>query len=282
MQFFLSELAAFYEMTGLPKVFWAAVARTHLAWKPRKPWDRELEYLQSLPGAPAITWDQFVSFMKRSYASLLPAREARHRYDRLKQTGSVRDFVREQVQIVRELEGTPYHPGGSVFDDFMGGLKPDVRRFVEDHAPTGWWTNIQGLYQKAVDFEINGLARARAGSPARADRGNQQSAFNKSESDPQERRYAGKKRSRNNFEGGNNNAANKKGGKKGNGGGSGGGGAGSSGGVWIPNEEVQARKAARVCIKCGQEGWQRAAPTRSPLPPLLPTGVREGDPLPWL
>ena len=74
---------------------------------------------------------------------------------------------------------------------------------------------------------------------------------------------SGKKRSRNQFEGGNNNAANKKGSKKGNGGagggaangsGNGSGGAGASGGVWIPNEEVQARKAARVCIKCGQEG----------------------------
>ena len=67
VQFFLSVLAAFYEMTGLPKVFWAAVACTYLAWKPRKSWDRELEYLQSLPGAPAVLWDQFMSFMKRSY-----------------------------------------------------------------------------------------------------------------------------------------------------------------------------------------------------------------------
>ena len=48
---------------------------------------------------------------------------------RLEQTGSVRDFVHEQVQIGRELESTPYHLGGSVIDNSMGGLKPDVRRF---------------------------------------------------------------------------------------------------------------------------------------------------------
>ena len=156
MHLLLSELFVFYEMTALPKVFWAVVARTHLAWKPRKSWDRELEHLQSQPGATAFTWEHFVLFMKRPYASLLPAREARQRYDRLKQSGSASDFVREQVP---ELEGTPYHPGGSMFDDFMNGLKADVRRFVEEHAPTGWWTNIQDLYQKAVDYEINDLAR---------------------------------------------------------------------------------------------------------------------------
>ena len=44
------------------------------------------------------------------------------------------------------------------FDDFIKGLRSVGRRCVEDQAPTGWWTNIQDLYQKALDFEINGLA----------------------------------------------------------------------------------------------------------------------------
>ena len=107
----------------------------------------------------AVDWNDFVVFMKRSFATMLPARR---RYERLRQTGSVKDYVRGLVQTVRELEGTPYHPGGSVFDDFIKGLRSDVRRFVEDHAPTGWRTNIQDLYQKALDFEINGLASSRA------------------------------------------------------------------------------------------------------------------------
>ncbi|DBA74920.1 TPA: hypothetical protein ACH3X2_009248 [Trebouxia sp. C0005] len=128
-----------------------------------------MQHLKSLPDHDVITWDDFVSFMKRSYASLLPAREASRRYAKLKQTGSVKEFVREQVQVVRELDGTPYHPGGSVFDDFRNGLKPDVRKFVDDHAPTGWYTNVKELYQKALDYEINGLAsgRDRDNSPVR-------------------------------------------------------------------------------------------------------------------
>ncbi|KAL3153600.1 hypothetical protein ABBQ32_013209 [Trebouxia sp. C0010 RCD-2024] len=70
-----------------------------------------------------MLWKDFETFMLRSYASMLPAREARHRYTCLKQNGSVKEFVREQIQLVRELEDTPFHPGGSVFDDFIRGLK---------------------------------------------------------------------------------------------------------------------------------------------------------------
>ena len=71
-------------------------------------------------------------------------------------------FVREQVQLVCELEDTPFHPGGSVFDDFIRGLKPDVQTFVQDHAPSGWWIEIKDLYQSALDFEMNGIASNRA------------------------------------------------------------------------------------------------------------------------
>ena len=47
-----------------------------------------------------------------------------------------------------------------------------MHRFVEDHAPTGWWASISDLYQKALDFEINGLAsgRVRDRSPERRNR----------------------------------------------------------------------------------------------------------------
>ncbi len=55
-----------------------------------------------------------------------PEREARHCYAKLKQTGSVKEFVREQSQIVCELEGTPFYPGGGMFDEFINGLELDV------------------------------------------------------------------------------------------------------------------------------------------------------------
>ncbi|KAL3155224.1 hypothetical protein ABBQ32_013163 [Trebouxia sp. C0010 RCD-2024] len=98
----------------------------------------------------------------------LSAREARHPYNGLKQNGSVMEFVREQIQLVHELEDTPFHPGGSVFDDFIRGLKSDVQTFVQDHTPSGWWTEIKDLYQKALDFEMKGIASSRARVRARS------------------------------------------------------------------------------------------------------------------
>ena len=72
--------------------------------------------MQAQPGKTSDDWDDFEVFMRRSFADLLPARNARRRYERLKQTGVVKDCVPKIVQVVRELEGTPYQPGGSVFD----------------------------------------------------------------------------------------------------------------------------------------------------------------------
>ena len=135
--FFLTELKSFNVLTGLPKVFWGMLACMYLSCKVHKSWDQEIRHLQTRSGKTSVDWDIFEVFMRCSIANMLPAHEARRCYDKLSQTGSVKDYVRELVQVVRELEGTPYHPGGSVFDDFIKGLKSVMRRFVLDHAPTG-------------------------------------------------------------------------------------------------------------------------------------------------
>ena len=48
--------------------------------------------------------------MRRSFTNMLSAHDARHRHDRLSQAGVVKDYVHELVQVVCELEGTPYDP----------------------------------------------------------------------------------------------------------------------------------------------------------------------------
>ena len=121
----------------------------------------EIRHLQTQFGKTSVDWDDFEMFMRRSFANTLPAHEARCRYDKLSQTGLVKDYVHELVQVVRELQGTPYHPGGSVFDDFIKRLKSDVHSFVQVHASTGGWTDINDLYRKALDYEVNGLASRR-------------------------------------------------------------------------------------------------------------------------
>ena len=81
--------------------------------------------------------------MRRSFANMLSAHDACRRYDKLSQT-SVKDCLCELVQVVRELEE---HSTSFWFEDFIKGLKSNVCRFAQDHAPTGWWTDIEGMYQ---------------------------------------------------------------------------------------------------------------------------------------
>jgi len=136
---FLSDLKSFFELRTLPSVFWGMMARDHLNWRTNLQWDCKKESLKLQRGANycGVSRQDFEAFMQRSFASLMPAREAKQRYSKRKQTGSVREYVRDILQVVRELQGTVFHPGGSVFDDFIDGLKPGVQRFVQDNAPTG-------------------------------------------------------------------------------------------------------------------------------------------------
>lgn len=146
VKFFLQELRFFFDITCMPRAVWSLFACNFLSASLPKKWGPEVEHLQRKAGSAVIESKDFDTFMLRSNASMLPAHEARHRYNGLRQNGSVKEFVREQIQLVRELEGTPFHPGGGVFDDFIKGLKPDVQCFVQDHAPAGWWTEIKDLY----------------------------------------------------------------------------------------------------------------------------------------
>ena len=50
VNFFLDEVTAFNERTVLPQVFWAEVAQTHLHWRSRKSWDREMQHSGVLSG----------------------------------------------------------------------------------------------------------------------------------------------------------------------------------------------------------------------------------------
>ena len=38
---------------------------------------------------------------------------------------------------------------------FLNGLKADARKYVEDNAPEGWWTDPQSLFDKALQYEVN-------------------------------------------------------------------------------------------------------------------------------
>ena len=153
---FLSDLKSFFELYALPSVFWGMMASDHLDWRTKLQWDCKKESLKLQRGANyhSVSWQDFKAFMQRSFASLTPAREAQQLDSKLKQTGSVRVYVHDMMQILCE-QRTVFHPGSSVFDDLIDGLKLGV----QDNAPTGWWTDMNDLYQKALDYELIGLVR---------------------------------------------------------------------------------------------------------------------------
>jgi hypothetical protein len=236
---FLRGVRRYMQLSGLPERLWGPYATSFLCGKALDLWELEFEDLERTEGMQAVTWPRFEQFMLSTYETLLPVREARERYDKLLQTGSVEDFVRNMRHCVRELEGTVLFPGGSVIVDFIAKLKPDVRRFVQENAPEGWWKSVNQLYQKALLFEMNQRA-------AVAVRGG---------ADPAVPSVLGKRQA--GGEGGKTSNTSKKKQKSAH--------VDANGdrGVYIPKKEWLARKAAKRCLRCGQEGHEAAKCTNA-------------------
>ena len=216
---FLRSVARWFELSNVPRSLWGSWAVSFLTDRAEQLWQLEFDDLERAQGASSVTWEQFDAFMLQSYGSLLPAREARDRYDALRQTGTVFDFVREIRQSVRELRGTPLYPDGSVIVDFISKLKPDVRRFVNDNAPVGWWSDAHSVFEKALTFEMNRRIEpaVKPNEPHVLASGSKRPNENvKGKEKPQKRQ---KHR-----------------------------------GVFIPKEEWDARGKAGVCRNCGQSG----------------------------
>ncbi len=151
---FLRELQCFLQLTGLEKSCWGIAAAHFLKGAALDIWELELELLL-YDGVDAITWDKFVSCMTEHFASLMPAREARAKYDRLTQTGSVANFLTEFRLCIRELTGTPFYPSGNAIIDVMTKFKAEVRTYVQDNVPDGWYTDVSQIYAKALNWEYN-------------------------------------------------------------------------------------------------------------------------------
>ena len=233
---FLRSVKRYLQLSLLPERLWGSYATSFLSGKALDLWELEFEDLERAEGLQAVTWSRFEQFMLKTYETLLPVNEARERYDKLRHTGSVEDFVRNMRHSVRELEGTVLHPGGSVIVDFLAKLKPDVRGFVENNAPEGWWTSVNQLYQKALLYEMNQRAAVavRGGADTAVP-----SVLGKRPADGNGGKAAQKKQKPAN-------AATddaQKGRKR---------------ETFIPKKEWLARKAAKRCLRCGQEGHHAA------------------------
>ena len=222
---------------------WGSWAVSFLSDWAEQLWQLEFDDLERAQGASSASWEQYDAFMLQSYGSLLPARDARDRYDALRQTGTVLGFVREIRQSVRELRGTPWHPGGSVIVDYIGKLKPEVRRFVNDNAPVGWWADEKALFEKALTFELNRHVEP-SGKPNESNVGASGSK-RPAEAEAEKKGAAAKKQK-----------------------------SGKSNAVFIPKEEWAAQGKAGVCRLC--KGTARMRRLRS----LFSSGARLGAPSP--
>ena len=93
---------------------------------------------------------------------MAPDREARARYNKLRQTGTVSHYVQETRNLVRELKDSKWPVGdGELITHFIDGLKSSEQQYVEENSPPGGWSDSGDLYEKALNYEYN-LSASRA------------------------------------------------------------------------------------------------------------------------
>ena len=132
--------------------FWKAVQD--------KLWHSEYAIMQQTMNP--VPWVKFESFMLSTFGTIAPLSEAYKVYEQCKQTSTVAEFVSRLRACAQRLKGTFLQQSeGSLTIKFFNGLKPSILKLVEDSAPVGWWTSIEQVFQKAINFELNQAACAR-------------------------------------------------------------------------------------------------------------------------
>ena len=130
------------------------LAGHYLTGQAQKVWECELNDLSDSGTSP--TWEYFKQTMTSYYGTIIPAREQRAKYLSCAQKGSVLDFITDLKVVTQTLKNTAFAPSQmEIVEHFIRGLKADVRKYVEDQAPQGWWTDPKPLYEKAIQFEVN-------------------------------------------------------------------------------------------------------------------------------
>ena len=129
-------------------------------------WEREIEAYKvagEFDMTQLPTFQAFKIVMLKYYDTFLPARTARKEYDAISQKTTVAAFVRELASVTQELRDTPFEPSqGDVILKFLNGLKSAARKYCEDNAPEGWWTELDPLVEKALHHEVNQSASSTA------------------------------------------------------------------------------------------------------------------------
>ena len=157
---FLKELKCHLTWYKVSEAEMGATALNFLTDKPFKMWASQLEDLQA--AGQLGTWEEFSTFLFASFGSVAPDREARAKYNKLKQTGTVSHYVQETRNLVRELKDSKWPVGdGELNTHFIDGLKSSEQQYVEENSPPGGWSDSGDLYDKALNYEYN-LSASRA------------------------------------------------------------------------------------------------------------------------
>jgi hypothetical protein len=104
-----------------------------------------------------VTWDLFAKFMTKTFGAIAPERQARLKYDKLTQQGSVFSYITETkklVQLMRPMK--MICPGeAEIISHFVDKAKPNLQIWLTTRCLPDYWADSEQLFDEAIMFATN-------------------------------------------------------------------------------------------------------------------------------
>jgi hypothetical protein len=158
---FLPRLAQYLQTQQVSKRHYVSNVLPFLKGRAFQLWDLHSTTEATQNRSP--TWEDFTTFMKKTFGNLAPERSARLQYDQLTQTKSAFVYVSEMKKLVQLMKPMPMVcPGeADIIHHFIKNAKHDVRAYLTEHCPPNFWASVDEVFDHAIQYATNQAGTAK-------------------------------------------------------------------------------------------------------------------------
>ena len=164
LKVFLSRLKRYLQYHNLSDAEMALRSSQFLGGRAYELWEYELKHLEN--SHAALSWDSFEDFMLKTFGEIAPDRQARNRFENLRQTHTPMRYVQDMKRLILEIDGTSFAASPlEIISRFLQNAKTDLKNHLLLQAPDEFYTDPEVLFKRAVTYGMNAKAVSQAQAP---------------------------------------------------------------------------------------------------------------------
>lgn len=130
----------------------ATVILEYLSGSAFKLWNLQLQSYEAKHRTPS--WSDFQSFINNRFGVIDPGKIARRKFENLKQTGNVFDYVPQAEALVQEMSPhSKVRPSqGEIFSRFTNNASSGLQDHLLKNEPSEGWSSPRQMFEAALRF----------------------------------------------------------------------------------------------------------------------------------